>query len=100
MPRVGPTNTKQRLWFRVTGCHQRFSTSQARQPARGGGQFCYLQQSLLALLQLATLEEGTGQVEHNFSVLVLIELSEAVLILQKGNVVRNTAELGSGGTFP
>jgi hypothetical protein len=48
-------------------------------------QSCYLQQSLLALLQLAALEEGAGQVEHNLSVLVLIELSEAVLILQKGN---------------
>lgn len=42
----------------------------------------YLQQSLFAFLQLAALEEGPGQIEHNFSVLVLIELSEAVFILQ------------------
>ena len=71
----------------MTECHQRILTGKARQPLRGSGwtQSRDLHQSLLALLQLATLDEGPGQVEHDFSVLVLIELPEAVLILQKEN---------------
>ena len=42
-----------------------------------------LQQGLLALAQLATLVVGPRQVHHNVSVVVAVELLQAVLILGK-----------------
>lgn len=43
---------------------------------------CYLQQNLLALLELSAFEQGSSQVKQNLCVLILVKFLQAVLILK------------------